>query len=73
MVPYSCHIWYYTTLGLVNSKGNANFSMERSLLYVYLSSLAMYVALYWQEEILVGLQSKKSCLRGNYYMVYCQN
>ena len=31
MVPSICHIWYYATLRLVNSKEDGNFSGTRSL------------------------------------------
>ena len=33
MVPSICHIWYYTTLRLVNSEGNRHFSGDMSLVY----------------------------------------
>ena len=31
IVPSTCHVWYYTTLKIVNSEGNGNFSGSRSV------------------------------------------
>ena len=33
IVPSTCHVWYYTTLKIVNSGGNGNFSGSRSVVW----------------------------------------